>query len=356
MSGSLVSGLSPALIDTALTYVGLAVALIALELMYFRIAGRFNIIDQTNSRSSHTSVTIRGGGVIFLFAVWLWCALDLLTPWSNARDGAQADGYLWFVAGMTAVSVVSLIDDIRFVSIRVRLLVQFAAMMCCFVQVGLWTADCWWVIPPALVVAVGVVNAYNFMDGINGITGGYSLAVLLPLCCLNARMGFVDEMLLGVAVVSALVFCFFNFRSRARCFAGDVGSIGMAFIVIFVLGRLMMHTGDVSYLVLLLIYGVDTVLTIVHRIMLRENLGQAHRKHAFQLMANELKMPHTLVSSLYMLMQMAVSFGFVYLCPDTPAAHWTYFALAALLFGLLYIAFMRRYYHLHERYLASQAR
>ena len=79
-------------------------------------------------------------------------------------------------------------------------------------------------------------------------------------------------------------------------------SVGAAFIVVFVLGLLIMRTGDFTYIVFLAVYGVDSVLTIVHRIMLRENLGEAHRKHAYQLMANELGMEHTVVSTIYKVM------------------------------------------------------
>ena len=187
---------------------------------------------------------------------------------------------------------------------------------------------------------------------------GYALAVLLPLFLLNNKEGgepFILNSLLGVAILSVLVFCIFNFRpkGKAKCFAGDVGSIGIAFIMLFAIGKLIVQTGDLSYLVLLMIYGVDGVLTICHRIMLHENLGEAHRKHAFQLMANELKIGHVKVTLLYMALQLAVSLGFIYLIPDTVAAHWIYFGCAAVVLCLAYILFKKKYYHLHEEYLAS---
>ena len=145
-------------------------------------------------------------------------------------------------------------------------------------------------------------------------------------------------------------FCFFNFRTKARCFAGDVGSVSMAFILLFMLGRLVIQTGDLSYLVFLAVYGVDTVLTICHRLMLHDNIFQAHRKHAYQLMANELKIPHIVVAAFYMLLQLAISLGAVYL----PVNKWLYFALIIFLLSTIYILFMRKYYPLHEEYLQSQ--
>lgn len=87
--------------------------------------------------------------------------------------------------------------------------------------------------------------------------------------------------------------------------------------------------------------------------MLHENLGEAHRKHAYQLMANELKIGHVKVSSLYMVMQLVISLGFIYLCPDNVACHWMYLVGALLVLSLTYVLFKKKYYHLHEEYLAS---
>ena len=206
-----------------------------------------------------------------------------------------------------------------------------------------------------LIIFVGASNIINFMDGINGITGGYALASLIPIYVLNREMGFVEESLVLTVILADIVFCFFNFRpkGKAKCFAGDVGSIGIAFILLFLIGRLVMVTGDVSYFIFLLVYGVDGCLTICHRIMLHENLGEAHRKHAFQLMANELKIGHVTVSLIYMALQMAVSLGFIYLCPDTTVAHWIYLFVALIVLAIAYILFKKKYYHLHEEYLTS---
>ena len=156
-------------------------------------------------------------------------------------------------------------------------------------------------------------------------------------------------------MIASAVFCLFNFRpkGKARCFAGDVGSIGIAFIMLFLLGRVIMQTGDITWLIFLLVYGVDGCFTIMHRIMLHENLGEAHRKHAFQIMANELRIGHVKVSLLYMALQLVVSLGFIYLCPNSVLWHWVYLVVALAVLGVVYVAFMKRYYHLHEEYLAS---
>lgn len=319
-------------------YVVIAAILMAAELLYFKIADRFNIIDRPNMRSSHTSITLRGGGVVFLFGAWIYAAFFGLT-------------YPWFLIGLTLVGVVSFIDDVHSLPDSVRLIVQFGAMFLMFYQFGILNWNDWWIVCIALIVCVGITNAYNFMDGINGITGAYSLAVMLPLIYLNESAEFIARPFLLVITLSILVFLFFNFRKKARCFAGDVGSISMAFIVVFALGLLMLQTRDFSFIVFLAVYGVDAVLTIVHRIMLHENLGEAHRKHAYQLMANELKQSHLKVSGGYMLVQLAVSAGLIFI----PINHYLYLGLVIILLSGAYVAFMRKYYHLHEEYLKSKA-
>ena len=171
----------------------------------------------------------------------------------------------------------------------------------------------------------------------------------------TSGFGFIDESFLITVILSVLVFSIFNFRpkGKAKCFAGDVGSVGIAFIMLFAIGKLVMATGDVTWLIFLLVYGVDGCLTICHRILLHENLGEAHRKHAYQLMANELKMSHVKVSLIYMALQLAVSLGFIYLCPDTVLAHWLYLVGALVVLAVAYVLFKKKYYHLHEAYLAS---
>ena len=326
------------------------VILFCLEVVYFKIADRFNIIDKPNERSSHSSIVLRGGGIIFMLSLWIW----------SAFFGFQ---YVWFLLAVTLIAGVSFVDDIRSLPDSVRLVAQFAAMVMMFYQLDILHWNMWWMVLVALVVCVGAADVINFMDGVNGITGAYALASLVPLALLNAGMGFVAQSLIYVVILADVVFCFFNFRpkGKAKCFAGDVGSIGVAYILLFLIGSLILATGDVTYLIFLLVYGVDGCLTIVHRILLHENLGEAHRKHAYQLMANELGIGHVKVASFYALLQLAISLGFVYLCPVLARAsgmglvawHWIYLAVALVVLAVAYVLFMRKFYHLHEEYLAS---
>ena len=326
----------------------IVVLLLLIELIYFKIADRFNIIDKPNERSSHSSIVLRGGGVIFSVAMVAWAVMMAVQgEWGVVLE------YLPFLVGLLLVAGVSFWDDVKSLPDSVRLVAQCAAMALMFWSMGIMHWNMWWIVVIALIVCVGATNVINFMDGINGITAGYALAVLVPLVLVND--GFIEQSYLIVAIIGVLVFCIFNFRpkGKAKCFAGDVGSISIAFIMLFAIGRLIVQTQDVTYLIFLLVYGIDGCLTICHRIMLHENLGEAHRKHAYQLMANELKIGHVKVSSLYMAMQLVVSLGFIYLCPDSVAAHWGYLVGATAVLAVAYVLFKRKYYHLHEEYLAS---
>lgn len=332
------------------TYLIIAVVLLVAELIYFKIADHFNIVDKPNERSSHSRIVLRGGGIIFAISIIVWMIWQMVQG-----EWGTVNGYIPFLIGLLMVAGVSFWDDVHSLPDLLRMAVQIVAYLLMFWSMGIIQWSMWWIVPVALFFCVGATNIINFMDGINGITAGYGLAMLLPIMLLNQNLLFIEQSYLIVAIIGILVFSIFNMRpkGKAKCFAGDVGSIAIAFIILFALGKLMLATGDVTYIVFFLWYGIDGSLTIFHRIMLHENLGQAHRKHAFQLMSNELKMGHVTVTMIYTIGQLAVSLGFIYLCPDTVLAHWIYLVTAGLVLAGAYVVFMKKYYHLHEEYLAS---
>lgn len=311
-------------------YIIILVLLFLAELFYFRIADKCNIIDKPNERSSHTRITLRGGGIIFYFGV--------LTYFLTSHFE-----YPWFMLALTLITFISFVDDIRSTSQVLRLVFHFSAMALMFYQWGLFSLP-WWTLLVALIVCTGIINAYNFMDGINGITGGYSLVVLVALAYINeAVVSFVEQDFILTVLCSVFVFNFFNFRKRAKCFAGDVGSVCIAFVLLFFIGKLVIRTEDFSWIILLAVYGVDSVLTIIHRLMLHENIGLPHRKHLYQIMANELKIPHVVVSSVYMLVQALVIVGYFYFYSY---GYW-YLLATVLILGTLYVLFMKKYFRLH---------
>ena len=311
-------------------YLIVLVLLFLAELFYFRIADKCNIIDKPNERSSHTRITLRGGGIIFYFGVLVYFLMNHFE-------------YPWFMLALTLITFISFVDDIRSTSQALRLVFHFSAMALMFYQWGLFSLP-WWTILVALIICTGIINAYNFMDGINGITGGYSLIILVALAYINREIvSFVEQELIVTVLCSVLVFNFFNFRKHAKCFAGDVGSVSIAFIILFLIGKLIIKTEDFSWIILLVVYGVDSVLTIIHRLMLHENIGLPHRKHLYQIMANELKVPHVVVSSVYMIVQALVIAGYFYF---QEYSYW-YLLGSILILSGTYILFMRKYFRLH---------
>ena len=311
-------------------YLLIFLILFAVELLYFRIADRYNIIDKPNERSSHTKITLRGGGVIFYIATLIYFIYSGFS-------------YPYFFVGLTLISIVSFLDDIKPRSAKIRILIHVFSIFLIFYQWNLFSSA-WYILPISLIFCLGIINAYNFMDGINGITGGYSFIVALSFLYINLFViKFVDNNLIIILLLSLLVFNFFNFRHKAKCFAGDIGAVSIAFIVIFLLGKLMIATMDFSYIILLIVYGVDSVMTIFHRIVLKENLSKAHRKHLFQIMANELKIPHIKVSLIYMLVQSVITVGF-FLTKN----HYVYVSCVIIVLCTVYLIFMKKFFHLHK--------
>ena len=319
---------------TELTYIWQYAAVFMLmllaELLYFKLAVKYSIIDKPHHQSSHTGVAIRGGGIVFFLAFLLWSVVNGFP-------------FLWGLLGLTVLATVSFIDDIRSVSPMIRLVCQFIAILLMFYHSGLIQTPLYAIFILS-VACVGMMNICNFMDGINGMTGGYSLVVMLALLYVNVNVfHFTQTSFLLYVIMAILVFNIFNFRRHAKCFAGDVGSLSMGFILVYLVLRLALNGHSMSWMIFLVVYGVDGGLTILHRILLRENLMKPHKKHAYQIMANELKMPHLQVSLIYMGIQ-AVCCAWFIAFPK----YYTFFAQIIIL-SAAYLLFMKKYYHLHVK-------
>lgn len=293
-----------------MTYIFVLIALFILELLYFRVADKFNIIDKPNERSSHTVITLRGGGVIFYIGALLYFILS----------GFQ---YPWFFLGLTMMTVVSFMDDVFTLSNKIRLLIHFASVLLMAYQLDVFQMP-WYYLLITFIIVVGVINAYNFMDGINGITACYSLALGGLLMLVNQDVGFLEMDLLAYTMLGVLVFMFFNFRTKAKCFAGDVGSVAIAYILLFALGALIIQTGNLLYFLFLTVYGIDAVWTIVRRLYLRENIFEAHRSHLYQFLGNEAGVNKLLISFLYGAIQFLIGLAVIYFADKNSTTQWLF--------------------------------
>lgn len=306
-------------------YVMATVLLFGAELLYLRVARHFNIIDVPNERSSHVGrTTVRGGGAVFWLAALIAFVLsDFAFP--------------YFFTGLTLAAAISFRDDLRPVPGQYRIGVQFVAVALLLCETGVFPVGGWLVIP-VLMLGVGMLNACNFMDGINGMTAFYSLVTVGTLWYWHAQtlVGITDS-LFACIMISLLVFAYFNARQRAVCFAGDVGSIAIAFIILYLLLRLVRQEQTYLPVLLLAVYGVDSVLTIGHRLYIGENIFRAHRLHLFQLLVHTPGWPHLRVSALYASIQLLIN-GFVLIAVDWPVRQQT--ALAGAVLGGLTVGYV----------------
>ena len=282
-------------------YTILGFFLMILMLLYFKVADRFNIIDKPNQRSSHTEITLRGGGVVFWFSALLYFVQHIQNNY-------------FFFTGITLVSLVSFWDDIQSLSNKIRISIHFLSITLVFYDIEIFNSVSVLGIVLAYIIAIGLINAYNFMDGINGITGLYTLVVMGSMLYVNKNIQlFTDDDFIKYAMIASLVFLFFNYRKKAKCFAGDIGSIAIAFWIVYLILELILATDTVIWLLFLAVYGADAVCTILHRLYLKQNVFQAHRLHFYQVLSNEYKIQHRLVALYYALAQILVSVLVIFL-------------------------------------------
>ncbi len=307
-------------------YILLLLVFFILLLIYFKIAYKYNIVDKPNFRSAHVDVTLRGGGVIFWFAALFYFIQN------------SSDNYFFFI-GITILSIVSFWDDIQSLPNKIRLAAHFIAFTLVFYDLQLITIYGFLITLLFYIVAIGILNAYNFMDGINGITGLYTLVVLGSLLYVNTYLYyFIANDFIIYPMLASVVFLFFNFRKKAKCFAGDVGSISIAFWIIYLLIKLIIASDSYLWLLFLAVYGIETSFTILHRLYLKENIFEAHSWHFYQILSKVFKFPHQLTSVIYALLQLLVGIVVFFLDGKLPQiAIW--FIVLIPLMGLYLIKF-----------------
>ncbi|WP_268035019.1 MraY family glycosyltransferase [Algoriphagus sp. PAP.12] len=311
-----------------LSYVAVFLIFLLLGLVYYRLAVKFGIFDTPNQRSSHTKATVRGGGILFPFAVILWW---LIFDFQNT----------WMLIGMLWISSISMLDDIYSLSRKLRFGIQFLALTMAFYDLDVFQMIDWYYLPIFYFIGLGVINAVNFMDGINGMTGVYGLVFFSSLLAVNQYMPYFQNELLHYEILAICVFLFFNFRKKAIMFAGDIGSISIAYLMIYFLTKWYITVGNWTIILFLAVYGVDVFITIVQRIQNGEKVTEPHRTHLYQRLVNQTKIPHVIVSVVYAILQFGINLGFFILPKGYPEPR-TAFAFLIIL-GLIYLMIKRRF-------------
>ena len=302
--------------------------LIVASFVYLKLANKFNIVDKPNERSSHTKVTIRGGGIIFPIAILLFFFLNDFQ-------------YPFFVLGLFLIAFVSFLDDIYTLSSRVRFPFQIIAISLILFQAAFPVFPLYYSVL-CLVLGVAVINMFNFMDGINGITGMYSLAVLSGMYFINLNEAIVHTDLIVFSGLSLLVFGFYNFRKKALFFAGDIGSIAIGMLLFFIGFLFVLKLQSPIFLLLILVYGVDTALTMLYRIIYtKESVLDPHRHHVYQKLVDVSKISHLKVSMGYAVLQLVVNFTILKTYKLELSTQLIVFFGVIVLFIILYIFLFR---------------
>lgn len=270
----------------------LAVLFFIIAQGYIFIAEKYKIIDTPTNRSSHSLPTIRGGGILFYIAVLLFFVISKLQ-------------YPYFIIGVSVIAIVSFIDDLVMLSPKIRLPFQFISVAMLLIELNILSSP-FWLVGVLLIIGVGFLNLYNFMDGINGLTGLYSTAVLGTLFFINYQEGIISNQLFTVMLISLGVFGYYNFRTKARFFAGDIGSITMAMLVLFLVVKFILQLESPVLILIVAVYGADSILTIAYRIWLKEPIFQAHRHHIYQKLVDKAQWSHLKVSTVYAIVQLII--------------------------------------------------
>ncbi len=278
---------------------------ILFSIIYLKVAHRYKIYDVPVSRSSHRNQTVTGFGLFVLFGLLIFtiCYTRSLNS--------------FFIIGLVMICTISYLDDIVFVKHFIRLIFQLFALTLMTIDLPFefMEFEKWPIIIACVIFGTGVLNAFNFMDGINGMLGLNSLVILLSFWYLNFNLTdlegnqiqFANPLFLYTIVVGVLVFLYFNLRPTAKVFAGDVGSIGLAFVIFYFMANLVFKTGNYTYLLLFVVLGIDAGLTIIYKLIVRENIFVPHRDFLFKKLVHVGKVKHLKVASIYALLQLAIS-------------------------------------------------
>ena len=288
---------------------------------YYLIAKYYKLYDKPNSRSSHKFNTLIGGGIIFPIA--------FILPFFIELDYIK---YINLIIGTTLVSIISFVDDIKPISNSKRVLFHSIAVILLLTHLDILSINILYFIV-SFILIIGILNAYNFMDGINGLNVTYSLVTLSSFYFINKTYNLIPETLITSLIISLFIFLFLNFRNNAIMFSGDIGSISIGYILSFLILILIIKDQNIKWILLLGIYGLDCVGTIILRIIRKENIFKAHRSHFYQFLTNNKKINHLIVASIYSISQITLNYVIIFKS--------NYFILSFYLFIIILYALFR---------------
>ncbi|MGH6984159.1 MAG: MraY family glycosyltransferase [Stellaceae bacterium] len=238
------------------------------------------VLDRPGARSSHASPVPRGAGLAVIAALVIaWLAL--------AARGAMPPDTVVVVLVTAALALLSFVDDLRGLPVALRLAAHFAAALIALAFFPRDASVFQGLLPlpldraAAALLWVWFVNLYNFMDGIDGITGVETVCIGAGVAAVSLVDGGGLAAAALVAVAAALGFLRFNWQP-ASVFLGDAGSVPLGYVMGWLLLELARDGHWAPALILPLYYLADATVTLVRRARRGEALWRAHRDHFYQ--------------------------------------------------------------------------
>jgi len=272
-------------------------------------------------------IAVGKSGIVFVLAGILFSLIHL--PQS-----------LYFLTGFALICGINFRDNTSYLTTGIRLFVQFVAIGLILFDLDVYYLFPWWLALTACIVCVGIINAYHTMDGIKGMTGLYSLVILVCLQYVNQNIiSFVHPDFIIFTILACVVFLFSNAGNPAKCFAGNVGSIGIAFCIVVLLLRLILETDDIIWILFLAVYGVDMICKTIHRIYLKQNIFKPRQIHC-QVWGEKTKWSYLWMPVIYAVIQLIVCIVVTYFRKRIPEI-----MLFSTLLGLLTVLYVLKFQH-----------
>jgi len=301
---------------------------------------RKNILDIPDERSSHIIPTPTGGGVVIftvtaVIVTVLWSTKIVYPRWWLVWPPTT---FLFFSVGVLSIVAIGWLDDLKSLSIKLRFSIQCLAALLAIKAFGYWheayiplfgqVSFGWVGLPLTFLWIVGLTNAYNFMDGINGMAGGQGVLAGLGWALIFGLMGMPVLVVLATLLASTCLAFLIHNWSPARIFMGDAGSsfLGYMFAILPVIGPQIsteewtLYSDAPFFMVGILLvwpFCFDTAFTFLRRLYRRENVLMAHRSHLYQRLVIS-GYRHETVTLIYMVLSLICLLSAVYMVKKKP--------------------------------------
>ncbi|MEW6335102.1 MAG: MraY family glycosyltransferase [Thermodesulfobacteriota bacterium] len=278
-----------------LTHLAFGLTLVVVSIAITRLMiSRIRILDIPNERSSHDNPVPKSGGIAIVATFLIGVVIVALVAETTMINRVFFYG---FALSAILIAAISLYDDMKNKPFLMKLMTQIIAVIV-VLSVGLvidqinipFSGDVmvgWLGYPLSFLWIMGLTNAFNFMDGLDGLAGGTALIASLFFCAITFMQGSIFVYIITYTIIAGtLGFLIYNFPT-ARIFMGDVGSafLGFTFAVLAIMAARYDHSHTSFFVMPLLLFHFiyDTAFTFSRRLLSGQKVTEAHRTHLYQL-------------------------------------------------------------------------